>query len=312
MPKQITAEQLVAEQLDVRYPTTTLSVPKAVWAEDGWLVWRLAALKSETREARLEAMVELKRVRAGTRLLQEFIALADAPVEHIVAFARRWGVLGLCGKHGRPTTHQPLQVKGRSKSWRWDICALMDYDVVGGKERIDRWHYYASRAAFILRVAQRARDKPRAVPSQEEIETLGFGALDRSLVARPGGRTPMLTVVVNLWLEEGDVRPQLITCRPPGASTLVIAPIGRIAPSELFGTIGMQLALAVSGERGLAFCHSCGNAFEPARALVAGRRHFCRDCGRKAMVRAAKADYRASLRFRRRTPVKSPRRRGGT
>lgn len=38
----------------------------------------------------------------SSAILEQFVALADSPVEKIVRFASKWGILGVCQKHGLP------------------------------------------------------------------------------------------------------------------------------------------------------------------------------------------------------------------
>lgn len=41
-------------------------------------------------------------VAATSAILEQFVALADSPVEKIVRFASKWGILCVCAKHGLP------------------------------------------------------------------------------------------------------------------------------------------------------------------------------------------------------------------
>src|SRR5262249_28421568 len=63
---------------------------------------------------------------------------------------------------------------------------------------------------------------------------------------------------------------------------------------QLFGYLGIQLALVAAGRRGLAICVSCGDLFEPHRMPAPGRRSYCtaRPRCKVARWRDAQRDHR--------------------
>lgn len=67
---------------------------------------------------------------------------------------------------------------------------------------------------------------------------------------------------------------------------------------SLMGALVVQLLANATGS-GFVSCSSCGTVFVPRRRQPAfGKRRYCRDCGRPAALRDAKAAYRARLRRR--------------
>lgn len=63
--------------------------------------------------------------------------------------------------------------------------------------------------------------------------------------------------------------------------------------SDLFGALGLQLMFAMSGSGGFVTCSGCGAPYTPRRQPIAGRRHYCQNCGRTAAIRDAQARFRA-------------------
>src|SRR5262245_28604353 len=57
---------------------------------DEWLVWSSAQLADDDRDPIYRDTV------GGADMLGDFVRLAHAPAEEILAFAQLWGILGLC------------------------------------------------------------------------------------------------------------------------------------------------------------------------------------------------------------------------
>src|SRR4051794_8106887 len=70
-------------------------VPEFVECVGERLVWRSMKIKKDPDRSE----PAYKRVRADSRLLGQFVRLADAPGERILRFAKKWGLLGIC-RHG--------------------------------------------------------------------------------------------------------------------------------------------------------------------------------------------------------------------
>ena len=74
---------------------------------------------------------------------------------------------------------------------------------------------------------------------------------------------------------------------------------GLMGGLSLAGALTVQLMASVAGH-GFATCSSCGNPFTPtAHQPSFGKRRFCKNCGKRAAVAAAKTDYRKRKRLER-------------
>ena len=78
----------------------------------------------------------------GPGLLEQFVALSDAPDEDILRYARQWGVLVIC-HHGLPASHsehcRPLTLPGRGRYVFW--------------EPVENWRFFARHAQRVLEMA---------------------------------------------------------------------------------------------------------------------------------------------------------------
>jgi hypothetical protein len=77
----------------------------------------------------------------GPGLLEQFVALGDAPGEDFLRYALHWGVLVIC-RHGLPASHsedcRPMALPGRDRYAFW--------------EPIESWRYFARHARRVLEV----------------------------------------------------------------------------------------------------------------------------------------------------------------
>jgi len=286
--------------LERRYAADILLVPRIIRVEGDRLVWAVRtrpdrakaferALRNRSRADAARAQWNTRRVQPGGDTLRAFAGLVGAPPSRVLAFARRWGPLGIC-PCGLPSSHSL-------------DCAPRGWDGHGGWEPLTRWDYYARRARAVLFVASELRGGGK-IPNEELMPLhldlakvlLVAGRLQRPRVLPPD-QWSLLINVVNEWIEVGGVRPRLILSGDAvrGRPELVLTPTWRFPQPEfsLFGTLGMQLAFAVSGARGLAFCSSCGQWFEPGSQLRRGKQHYCSDCATRGKWRRASAAYRS-------------------
>jgi hypothetical protein len=81
-----------------------------------------------------------------------FLDLANADDQDILNYARQWGVLGLC-QHGLPIAHEITPVQGQ-------FAPLLEAQACEGKQQdgwyyepLDKWRYYASQMAAMVRLA---------------------------------------------------------------------------------------------------------------------------------------------------------------
>jgi hypothetical protein len=287
--------------LERRYATDVLLVPPSVTLEGDRVVWRLRRVRGVERAMRTLSRADAargqwnaRRVVPGADMLRRFVGLADAPPTKVVAFARTWGPLGIC-EHGLPSSHSI-------------DCEPVGWNGRGGWEPVEIWRRYARRARALLLVSDRLRTgspgdieelRPLARDLAAVLLAAGrFGGGTRTRVCPPDWWT-LVNSVVNRWLVEGDVRPRLLMSGNDARPRLALTPTWRFPVPEfsLFGVLGMQLAFAASGEKGLAFCSACGGGFEPGRQLRAGERHYCDECRASgAPQRWATAAHRARRR----------------
>lgn len=204
-----------------------------------------------------------------TACLNVFIRLASRPdPSKVLAFARRWGVLGIC-EHDLPASHSPL-TRQRGPGGHCYPRGYYESSFSGGFDPLRCWHSYAAQALAILKVAESLRHQRQPNPGDWET------AFSRSY--SPASNSPlntrmMLMQVVNRWLEWGDVRPQAAWSNDGKSLTLTLGTVGAgMHPGgNLFGLLAIQLAATVAGARGIEFCGYCGDAFTPQRS----HQRFC-------------------------------------
>src|SRR5215207_8145088 len=59
-------------------------------------------------------------------MLRRFAALADSPPQAFCAFARRWGLLIICDRHGLPISHNRVNTRGPSEYDDGPPCAPLN------------------------------------------------------------------------------------------------------------------------------------------------------------------------------------------
>ena len=230
---------------------------------------------------------------ADPRMLDAFVVLADAPAERILAYARRYGVLGLC-EHGLPMSHnwaavdpdQDLLIERlhRGEPLDWDRLTRATERCFPRQlerhwwEPLAGWRRYAGQARALLTIAahlQAGRPAPaddwRALGETEQ----GFAMLE---ALNPGtARTDLplqrwlLQHHLNTWLQLAAVQPR-VEWHDPHALHL------RLDAHGVFGALAVQLVTAIGRVEGVALCSGCGRSYSPSRTSAAGRRNYCPDC----------------------------------
>jgi hypothetical protein len=212
------------------------------------------------------------------RMLTDFVELArgDEPPDLnrvaaeapalVLAFARRYGNLGVCEKHNLSCWHVvppcPTLSKRRA-GW------------VTLRERFSAWLTYSRLALAILNLVA----EPQAPGRRSDRNRLDYFFGPR--VAGPA-------TAVNFWLSVCRIDLRLHG-KPPRLALLPI-PVG-------LAQLGIQLALVVTGRRAIALCDGCGRLFDVKRQPRRDRRRYCPspDCGKKAAWRDAQRRKRAGL-----------------
>jgi hypothetical protein len=202
-------------------------------------------------------------------MLAAFADLANGNPEadrRLIAFASRYGHLGLCKQHSGPWAHiKPYCATDRSDIR--DGCII--------RERIHGW-LLASRAAHAILTA--IIKKPR-VPTELPVRLV-------TSAGKSFGTSDPRVAIFQWWLAGSDLR---LWFRPSGLTL-----DGR--PS-LWTALGLELATAAVGARGIIFCSACGRLDSVKRPHRNGnRRSYCSKCRDKGRRRQGVADYRERVR----------------
>jgi len=235
--------------------------------------------------------------RAG--LLESFIQLCHGSDSDIARFAAKWGALDICCKHNLPSSHLPFRhilaldldeapcTAMGLWSWRGAFLAA--------------WRDYSGKARAILDIAAQLHIDPARSPSLDlwrplhnflpnglVADVLGQALPDiQRFVAPPPQQAKLLGTVIDHWLALGDVQVSFTWDGRPHTS---------FGTGNLFGALGLQLALAVSRTDGLAICDACGHTFIPVRQRRAGSPTYCPECGPRASKRESARRRRAQER----------------
>jgi hypothetical protein len=258
-------------RLDRPMATSRWLVP-VVELEGERLVWKDATIPSQY-------------ARPGPGLLERFIELHGAAPPAIRAYARRWGVLGIC-KHQLPATHNPEPVPFLSGPMT--ACRPLGWREGAPWEPLTAWRRYAAQMRALLNIGARLREGQRG-----RLED--WGVLYPRRDAHPEKRwwghqveADRAGVAHELreWLHIGQVALEP-AWDEPARLTL------RIGVPGLFGALVAQLALAIARTDGLAVCSACGMTYLPQRRPDPHRRRYCPPCRRGgAPLRDAATDYR--------------------
>jgi len=209
-------------------------------------------------------------------LLLRFIKLADASPLKIRDFARRWGVLAIC-EHGLPVGHSkifsasPLVESG---------CQPLKFNAEYSWEPLEKWQYFSRIARAMLNIAARLHQDRLGDPQDWLTIYESPGHVPQGSI---GYERLLIKILVNDWLSMGNVRPVLEWA---GESAFVAF------DSDLFGILAHQLMLLISRSKGIGICSGCGEPYSPERRPRINQRNYCKQCGRRAACRDAKADQR--------------------
>lgn len=201
---------------------------------------------------------------ADTNLaLDAFVAIEDSV--GVLRFAKRYGILGLCG-HGLPATHH------RGPGWcppcgaaitadGWNTSALW--------EPIERWLLYVRQMAAVVRLASALCLGELGTDTDWATVSEGRPTPRRD----PRERRHVLAAVVNGLVHLAGVRPELEWGRESERASL------RLIGGGTFGALATQLMLAASQAHGIAVCSGCGRFYlRRVRAPQRGRGNFCANC----------------------------------
>lgn len=257
---------------------------------------------------------EFKRVQTE-QLLDRFIALSGQVPGDVLSFAKSYGPLYLCDRHGIAAYHMPLLMNqavlgpapiGTDEPSKYDWCGprLDSHKPRTLSEPIDAWFELANRASSLLSAANIVRLQGDAPPELWK-QVDGFqGSFGKKYGARwrylddPSQR---LAANLQKWLVTADVHFRVEAEGKSLTASLGPAPL----TSSSFALIAIQLLLAIIRSEGLASCSSCGMPYVSNRPPLAGKvvgpqvakRNYCRHCREAGMPgRDASREYRARKR----------------
>lgn len=246
----------------------------------------------------------------AAQALPRFLELADAQgkqlAEGVLAYAQRWGVLGLC-THGLPWSHE-LRIQendlGRLSCGSGCWFPMRDGWCV---ESISTWQNYARQARAIIALSAELRKlKPlnaynarRAASIWEHwkvalsefprlIEQMTRGTDNKVWHARMALSWP-----VNRWLLGlAQLRSMFWwTDNGPSLKLQSAAWPGEVG-AYLFPALATQLALIVNGSLDLAVCFACSRPFYLRKGQRLLMNTYCKECGLREARRDAVKRYR--------------------
>lgn len=253
-------------------------------------------------------------------LLEQFLDLRTKRDSSVHAFAKKYGVLGLC-LHGLPRLHEVPSYSPRTHDWFLEFrpCGLQ----TNGDTRYESckdWRNLANAMKAVLDVAVALRGNSKSHPLGDlrlwqAIPQYGFefefqqsaekqSTRTNAIVAGPvvwvrtwnqvqRDRLPSdqadawseLMSVVNQWCTWADVHPQLI----PGTDGPKIVNVG----VGLFGALASQLMGRVTASGSMAICSHCATPYTPKRRPRPDKDNYCPTCQQRNI-----AQQRASARSR--------------
>lgn len=218
-------------------------------------------------------------------MLDRFVRLANAEAPEILDFAREWGPLQIC-EHEFPASHNPERI-GMPPGCFPQVIKNATHKYIYW-EPLERWRLFSRVAGALRRIAIKIHQGETGEP------------IDWTIVRRVAapvqvehGRR-LLADLVNMWLEIGDVRPQMEWRESqPSIAVGVGSLMASIDATGTFGALAVQLLLSVVPSTGLYTCSNCGSTFTREKPRpAAGRRRFCPVCGPSAARAHAARDYR--------------------
>lgn len=231
-------------------------------------------------------------------ILEKFVRLADAAPDRILDYARHWGPLGLFEDTLILELPRPGSVHVRAiQPHPWNPPEGLFSDgpssrrssdgeyILDGWEPLELWRHFARVARAMINVAAMLHQEK--IGATEDWQII-FEWHERSEPWWPRAlrfERLILAMVVNDWIELGNVRPRLDW---DGEKPEIRF------DGSLFNALTVQLMAVTSKTGGTALCSSCGEPYLVSRRPRTGENHYCQDpeCGKKAAQRDAARRYR--------------------
>lgn len=268
-----------------------IPIPADVKLNGRWLMWRFER-KSSARTPPPD-------------LLRDFLKRFDygrlSPPEaanQALLFARKWGPLHLCAC-GLPVTHR--------RYGEGDACLQRPPQEKGyDGELWSGWLKFARQLTTALRIAEAIHAKKAGPIGHADWKELYATVPNWTWTwsvppqGKDRGRDTLL-VILSAWMREALLRPSVWwelrrEDRASGGFQIGFAS-GEGSFGGLYGSILMQLVLAVTRSPGIAFCAGCNNLVFIERQTAQGTRRYCDRCRKKGVpLRDAARNHRARLR----------------
>jgi hypothetical protein len=215
---------------------------------------------------------------AKPRVFSEFTRIDPENNAEILAFARKWGTMGICREHGLPIAHgliPGLAAFGVKRCWLRQI-------------EIDGTAFFAEPLEFWRRAIGKARVLQRI---GSDLSSDGGGSEPDWLFVEDGlviqGSEPWKNPVlarrrlgqeVQHWLEIGRVHPAFFWSEHERRWMMRHSAPGG-AQWKLFSWLGLRLAIEIAGGKGV-ICPYCQNTYFPERLPGPKQDHKCEspDC----------------------------------
>jgi predicted RNA-binding Zn-ribbon protein involved in translation (DUF1610 family) len=221
--------------------------------------------------------------KAPPDLLEQFCRIAEArdTAVAVVAFARRWGLLGLCEEHGLPYRHTHIVESVNddgSASFQMMFCS-------SGDESVQHWKELAVCFDSLLRLGL---DLNRGSLGSDldwqlaAIEDFLQGMPPPSNIA---DARSMYKGLIWRMIEMSQLQPHFEWNN--GAWTI---DLDSISSSNLPAILTLQLMLRVANAKVQIKCSTCPRWFIPRR----NQRKYCDKCGRQAMWRVGQQKRRGT------------------
>jgi hypothetical protein len=286
-------------------------VPQDIRLDGEALIWKAAGAR-------------YKHTRSG--MLDDFISLCDAEDHRpaVLAYARRWGVLGSC-RHNLPCTHnqppfcgtQVDQVPGSVPGSVPRVAAPMvpclpmlvtPLPAEGSDfwfwEPVDAWCEWSRKAKALLVIAAQlsrgktARHEDWNLLKGNRDSGLGESSAEPYVQDLRAARRE-LAWELDGWISIGQVRPRVAWNKTPAGWRFSLDAVS-IGPN-LFGLLALYIATEVAGtEKGIAICSSCSKSYQPERRLNPNNRNYCPKCRGESGKQAARRDAAREFRKRQR------------
>jgi len=312
LPKGPSAKDFVTTA--IRFGPVTVHEPRFLRISGENLVWRVSRSKER-------AGFRYREINPRGPLFEQFLKLATAQDQDILAFAEKYGVLGLC-LHGLPMCHQRVNEVVRPGERVYCSYGNTESSAFDFTEPLDSWRRLSAGAAALLRLRfmetltepqrmQYWNDARWILTHQDVLKQQGAGQHPKKQRVPHREQDPeWITRVSNEWLRSGGVVPQLCWAKDE-ARYYFKMDLDLDFGSNLFAYLAVRLALSLAQMKGWVVCDSCLQPFEPAVDRVRpGKRNFCGACREKGKPEAfASRDYRHRKRLSspRRVPPQPPR-----